>query len=76
MAQYLGFTPRRPPGTRLLLVELRPWIHLAGHIGHEGVEHTASVNIYVKNRNTLLLWGRGTEAEIIMEDQAEVVGNG
>lgn len=55
MAQYLGFTPRRPPGTRLLLVVLRPWIRLAGHTGHEGVEHTASVNIYVKNRDTLLL---------------------
>ena len=55
MAQYLGFTPRRPPGTRLLLVVLRPWIRLAGHTSHEGVEHTASVNIYVKNRDTLLL---------------------
>ena len=55
---------------------VRPWIRLAGHTGHEGVEHMASVNIYLNNRNTLLLWGRGTESEIIMEDQAEVVGNG
>ena len=74
MALYLGFTPRRPPGTWLLLVALR--LCLAGHTGHEGVEHTASINIYVKNRNILLLWGCGMEAEIITENQAEVLGNG
>ena len=52
MALYLGFTPRRPPGTWLLLVVLRPWIHLAGHTGHEGVEHTVSINVYVKNEHS------------------------
>ena len=76
MALYLGFTPRRPPGTWLLLVVLRPWIHLAGHTGHESVEYIASINVYVKNQNILLLWGRGMEAEVITEDQAELLGNG
>lgn len=54
---------------------IRPWICLAGHTDHEGVEHTQSVHQHLCEKlEHLLLWGCGMEAEIIHGEPSRGAG--